>query len=183
MKNFKAQTESGKCGLYNLANALREESFLDHENDEELVPTGIFEASKILREHEYQFIPVNVINSFGWEVEIPKDFFKTVINRFAKSLDCEEHRKSMFIFILGVQCGESKYTIHAITLYISYNSFAYSDPRDTGFNKINSLDFLYERYKYVNAVESFEYNPERNEEGTVTFKQEMVGATELLNGR
>lgn len=173
IENFKVQTQSGKCGLYNLANALRNESLLIYEDEEDYVPTGRKEVNKILRVEDYPFREESIISSFDWKSKIPKQFFKSVINSIINLDLYTIHDYPFVIFKLCVQKSKDEFGLHATTLIIYDDLLLFSDPHNKYFELLNSLDDLYKKYLYINSVESF-----FTDDGIIVWDAEK---TELIN--
>lgn len=177
MKNLKIQTTPGHCGIYNLANALRDDDVLVFADMDEFVPCGDGEVNKILKKLGYTLRLEQVITALNFKAQIPEDFFKSTVSDFIQCNEKSGLEHPLTVLILYVQVGETEEDLHATTLMLYQNLMFYSDPRNESFEQITSFDSLFSKFSYLNAVKSFQ----REEgDGYVIFDAQDCGILEEL---
>lgn len=155
MKNLKAQTKSGQCGVYNLANMLQDEDVLRlYSEDPDYIPCGNFEINKILKGEGYPFTVEPLISAVTWEQRVPYEFVRSMIESLCKALD-DQQSEDILPFILVVQKGEGAKGLHATTILYHKGRFAFSDPSEGRFTKEEGLAHIVGKYGYVNALHAF----------------------------
>jgi hypothetical protein len=170
MINYKKQTESGLCGLYNLANALRNESLLMYEDEPDFVPCGNPEINKILRIEGEDIRVQNMITNYHHDIVIPNDYFIQAIDSYVECKEAKTVEHPLIVLLLSVQMGTTEYQLHATTLMICNGKMAYSDPHNDSFEMINSYEHLFTKFKYINSVSTFAMD-----EGYVIFDADKYG--------
>lgn len=168
MINYKKQTKSGSCGIFNLANIIRNKSIIEkYGENHDYIPCGNYELNKILAVEFPEIRVEPLINSVTWKQKIPVQFFKSIVNSFINDLAVK--KEHICSFILQVQTGNNEFGLHAISLLYSNGKFIISDPIKSVFESIDGIDCIFEKYKYVNSINSF-----LNNEGNFTaFTKEL----------
>ena len=172
MINYKKQTEHGSCGVFNLANIIRNKSIIKkYGENHDYIPCGNYELNKILA-IEFPEIHVEpLVNSVTWKQSIPVQFVKSVIYDFIN--DQAVKKEYVCSFILQVQTGNNEFGLHAISLLYNNGKYIISDPIKSAFESIDGIDYILEKYKYINSISSFM----NNEGNFTTFTKEFYKTT------
>ena len=150
MKNFKGQKESGQCGIYNLANVLKDKSILKYADIAEYIPCGTHESNKILKAAGYDIQLSALIASVNYKLKIPTKFFINSINAVINQFDGND--EEIVIFIIYAQCGNGKKGLHAVSLIYWNNRYYYTDPNNDSFIEISSIKDIFKHFKYANSL-------------------------------
>jgi len=161
MKNIGVQNTENTCGIVNLANILQDEDILIFIDQDELIPAGVKEMNTIMKYLSYPYNVMPIISSAGYQYKIRKDTFKKTIKDFSTELlkYGEEAR-----YILFVQTGVGETELHSVSLIVRGERMLLSDPTLEYFIEIDSLDDIYNSYKYVTQINGF-----HNGDGYVSF--------------
>lgn len=152
MNNIRQQIRSGQCGIYNLANIMRDENIIDnYANDEDYLPCGNHEANLILHHEGYCIRIETIAMGINWSMEIPASFAIRQMIYLAE--ECERNAPGCVVpFILQVQTCSDEFGLHAISVICMRDAWAMSDPRDKTFIRIKSPNDIYDHYKYINGI-------------------------------
>lgn len=155
--NLRKQNKSGQCGVYNLANLVQDKDILAYADDKTYLPCGLYEVNKILKNEGYPFKFEFIVATSMYNEPIPEDFairiFEEYRNTISNVVEKKVKKDGYFIpFILSVQLGNNKKSLHATTLIWHNGQWILTDPASTTFYKINDLKQLFETYKMITQI-------------------------------
>ena len=148
IKHFKYKSYDGYCGIANLANTFREESFLDYLENPKFIPCGCREMSKILQECGYagSFIVPFIQLPDGMKVQ------NSLVQEIIMSDLMNPDEDSYMPFILNLKMKESDPHTHSVSVLKFSDHLLYSDPNNNEYVRLDSIDQLFGLYYYCSGI-------------------------------
>ncbi len=153
MKHLDYKRFNGFCGVANLANVLRDEVILDFLDNDEFIPSGYKQLTKILNKIGWpdNLVVEPMVQLFNG-MELSKELTKDIIMSDVLKIDDE----SFMPFILNVRLRKSDKFTHAVSV-LRFNDFLlYSDPINQEYVKLQSIDELFDHFEVLLGIWVFQ---------------------------